>query len=362
MSAAAPQTSNPPARTAVANVTHGNKVAHGAFWVMVRRVTLVAACVDLAFLFLFLALGSPILAWLNVASIGMYLAANGLLRARRNLPALLLIWFEVLGHAAIGSMLVGWDSGFHYYLLMFIPAIVVSGRRSTTLFLLGLLLSFYLALHFASGHFGVLTPLGGTGLAVVHTINVAIVFAMASYTARFYYNTVRRAERQLIELATRDSLTGLANRRNLLDRAEQEITRAKRSGQPISMILADIDHFKRINDTLGHEVGDRVIVHAAAQLLKACREQDIVARWGGEEFLLVLPETAIHEAGVLAERIRAALVGGTMEHAGQPVPFTLSFGIATMAAGESISDAIARTDRALYRSKAQGRDRVSLEE
>ena len=93
---------------------------------MTRRVTVMAAGVDLAFVFLFLAFGSPLLAWLNVVSITMYAVAYWLLGRRINGPAVVLIWIEVLGHAAIGTLLIGWDSGFHYYLLMFIPAIVVA--------------------------------------------------------------------------------------------------------------------------------------------------------------------------------------------------------------------------------------------
>ena len=105
MSAAAPQTSNPPARTAVANVTHGNKVAHGAFWVMVRRVTLVAACVDLAFLFLFLALGSPILAWLNVASVLTHCTAFWLSRTDRHVRAASLVLIaEITVHAIAATV------------------------------------------------------------------------------------------------------------------------------------------------------------------------------------------------------------------------------------------------------------------
>ena len=327
---------------------------------MARRVTMVAACVDLAFLGLFLALDSPILAWLNLGSIALYVTAYWLLTKRINTPALMLIWIEVLGHAAIGTMLVGWDSGFHYYLLMFIPAIVVSGRARATVLLLLLLLTFYLGLHTISHAAGVMAPLSGVGLAVVHAFNVAIVFAMASYTARFYYGTVRRAERKLVELATQDSLTGLSNRRNLLNLATHEMVRARRTGEPIALIIADIDYFKQINDQHGHEGGDRVLARAGASLLRVCRAQDIVARWGGEEFLLVLPATTLDAAAALAERIRLAVAETKVEHGGIQVGFTLSLGVTAMGTDEALSDAIARADRALYQSKSEGRNRVTV--
>lgn len=335
------------------------KLASTAFWIMTRRVTMVAAGVDAAFLVLFLLLDSPVLAWLNVASIAMYGTAYWLLSRRLNLPAVLLIWIEVLGHATIGSLLVGWNSGFHYYLLMFIPAIVVSGRVREMVLTLALLLTSYLGLHAATQAYGIMAPLSSAGLNIVHAFNVTIVFAMASYTARFYYNTVRRAERKLLELATTDSLTSLSNRRHLLALAEREVTRSRLTGEPIALILADIDHFKQINDEYGHDGGDRVITHAGAQLASLCRAQDIVARWGGEEFLILLPATTFDDGFAVAERIRKTVANAAVEHQGRTINYTLSLGVASLKEDESFNDAIIRADRALYRSKESGRDRVT---
>ena len=337
----------------------GSHLAHTAFWIMVRRVTLVAASVDMAFLLLFLALGSPFLAWINVASIGLYGCAYWCVTRRINTPAIILIWIEVLGHAAVGSMLVGWDSGFHYYLLMFIPAIVVSSRKGHYV-LLGVLLAFYLGLHWASREVGVLQPLSPLGLSIVHAFNVAIVFGMASYTARFYYATVRRAERKLVEAATRDPLTGLANRRHFLALASHEMARVGRTGEPLALIIADIDRFKSINDQHGHDMGDQVLRQVAATLVRVCREQDTVARWGGEEFLVLLPGASEAAAAATAERLRAAMVATDPADAGPPIAITLSFGVAVLGKDEDLSRAIARADGALYRSKQQGRDRVTV--
>ncbi len=337
--------------------TGGSQIAHGAFWIMVRRVTLVAATVDLAFFVLFLLLDSPTLAWLNIGSIALYGCAYRLVVRRINTPAIVLIWIEVLGHAAIGSLLVGWDSGFHYYLLMFIPAIVLSSRKRY-LSLLVILLLFYLGLHTLSRHIGVLQPLSATGLAIVHTFNVTIVFAMASSTARFYYATVRRAERKLVDLATRDPLTGLANRRHFVTLTRHEIARATRTGDALALVLADIDHFKQINDRCGHEAGDQVLRDVAAALRTVCREHDVVARWGGEEFLILLPATALDAAMATAERIRIA-VTGVSDTADLSIGLTLSLGVAVLGKDEPLSRAIARADRALYRSKEDGRNRVT---
>jgi diguanylate cyclase len=227
------------------------------------------------------------------------------------------------------------------------------------LILVVLLLAFYLGLHATAAMTGAIAPLSQTGLMVIHSFNVIIVFAMASYTARFYYRTVRRAERKLVELATQDSLTGLSNRRNLLALAEQEIARSRRSGEPIALILADIDHFKQINDRRGHEAGDQVICQAGTLLQRMCRAQDSVARWGGEEFLVLLPATRIEAAAALADRMCKAVAGTPVDLARDRIAITFSFGVAELKPGEPISDAIARADRALYQSKAQGRNRVT---
>jgi diguanylate cyclase (GGDEF)-like protein len=289
----------------------------------------------------------------------MYGSAYWLLLKRFNTPALLLIWLEVLGHAAIGSMLVGWDSGFHYYLLMFIPAIVVSGSRRATFPLLLLLFVFYMGLHVVSHASGMRVPLSGVGLWTLRSFNVATVFAMAAYTARFYYLTVRRAERKLVELATTDPLTGLSNRRNLLAEAGQVIARARRLGQPTALVIADIDHFKQVNDQYGHEAGDHVLAQVGTLFAAQCREQDMVARWGGEEFLFLLPATDLEAAQTLAERMRAAVAATTMRYGDTVIACTVSLGVAQLAADEPLNEAIARADRGLYQSKAQGRNRVS---
>jgi diguanylate cyclase (GGDEF)-like protein len=334
--------------------------ARTAFWAMVRRVTLLAAAVDVALLAFFLAVGSPLLGWLNLVSIAMYACAYMLLRHRRNLPALALIWLEVLAHAALGTLLVGWDSGFHYYLLMFIPAIVVSGSGRAVMLPLLLLFLVYVGMHVAAHVFGTLTPLGDTPLLILSLFNVSIFFGMASYVARFYYLTVRKTEEKLRELATSDTLTGLSNRRHLLDVAQQEIARARRAGEEVSLVLADIDHFKQINDGHGHDAGDRVLIHASELFREICRTQDIVARWGGEEFLFLLPATGKAAAREFAERVRKSIAAAEVEHGNRPITFRISLGVATMMGREHLHDAIGRADRALYTSKAEGRDRVTV--
>ena len=334
--------------------------AHGAFWIMVRRVVVLAACVDFAFLVFFLAIGEPRQAWPNLLSMAMYATAYALLTKRRNTLALFLVWTEVIGHAALGTVFLGWDSGFHYYLLMFIPAIIVSGGWRVTILPLLFLFAFYLGLHAVSSLLGALAPIGRAELWTLNIFNVAIFFVMASYTARFYAENVRKSERKLRQSATTDALTGLANRGHCLELAQQCIEQARHRSETMAVILADIDHFKQINDRFGHEAGDQVLRHAGKMFGSMCRDRDIVARWGGEEFLFLLPGTDAADARELAERIRVACETARFDWLKADIRFTLSAGVSTLAPSEDINAAIGRADKALYQSKFAGRNLVRV--
>ena len=172
----------------------------------------------------------------------------------------------------------------------------------------------------------------------------------------------KRMERQLRQLATIDDLTETLNRRAFFIAAEQEIERSARYGNCVSVAMFDLDHFKRINDRHGHAVGDRALRAAAAALRANLREVDILGRLGGEEFAVLLPETALAGAVEVAERLRQAIAAIVLPlDAGlPPLTFTASLGVAERGADETTVDKIlARADLALYRAKADGRNRVA---
>ena len=175
----------------------------------------------------------------------------------------------------------------------------------------------------------------------------------------------KRAQMALQQLAARDSLTGLANRRSFDEYLDVEWRRSMRQGDPISLILADIDHFKRYNDHYGHLQGDECLRNVAATLQAGLfRPADLVARYGGEEFVFILPATEAAGALIVAHRLRDAVHALGIDHEGAPEigTVTISIGVATLVAErDSHPDTlIADADSALYRAKAGGRNRVEV--
>jgi two-component system, cell cycle response regulator len=161
-------------------------------------------------------------------------------------------------------------------------------------------------------------------------------------------------------LATIDPLTGLHNRRAFLELLRAELERADRYELPLSLMLLDVDHFKAINDRRGHGAGDQVLCALGLLLRRELRQPDISARWGGEEFVVALPDTDATLGEALAERLCAAVQALDVPHAEGPIPVTASFGLATYRLGESPEALIDRADRAMYSAKASGRNRVSV--
>ena len=266
----------------------GSSLAGKAYWAMVRRLVLTAACIDVGYIALFMWLGSWPLTLVNVGSIALYLAAYALIRHRKNAWGLALIWLEVAAHTALGSLLIGWESGFHYYLLLFVPAIVVANAGRYAVPLVVALLAYYLGLWALCNHLGTLAPLAGKGQQIVNWIHICIAFALSAALAGHYRRTIVIAENKLLKMATLDGLTGLYNRSHFQSQARHALAVCERTQEPVALLLCDIDHFKHVNDTHGHAVGDQVLQAMAKIMTQNMRAGDLLARWGGEEFLALL--------------------------------------------------------------------------
>ena len=176
-------------------------------------------------------------------------------------------------------------------------------------------------------------------------------------TAAFMLMCGDRLNADLSRLATLDPLTGVYNRRTMTDLATREVADARRHDRPLSLLALDVDHFKRINDEFGHEAGDLALCALVDLLRRETRAGDIISRIGGEEFVVILPDTDERAAGALAERIRARVSDSGFTVAGWPAPLRVSIGVGTLDDGDF--DALRRaTDRALYTAKRAGRNRV----
>jgi len=162
------------------------------------------------------------------------------------------------------------------------------------------------------------------------------------------------------QLATRDMLTGLLNRRAMVELLAQEQPRQRRAGGPMALALLDIDWFKRINDGHGHQVGDAVLQRFAEIARQQLRAGDALARWGGEEFLLLMPATTAAEAGVVIQRLRASIADGDFGSLAPGLTVSFSAGVSECGDAEQYAQAIERSDQALYRAKHAGRDRVEV--
>lgn len=170
---------------------------------------------------------------------------------------------------------------------------------------------------------------------------------------------LNKARNLLEHQASHDTLTGVLNRRAIVDVLNKELRRAERSGKGLSLGLLDIDHFKAINDTFGHQVGDEVLVGFTGRLLQNLREYDHIGRYGGEEFLIVAPQDGGDSETGLCERLRAAVAHEPITTSVGPLPITVSIGVAAGGGAQTMENVLAAADIAMYEAKSAGRNQVA---
>jgi diguanylate cyclase (GGDEF)-like protein len=327
---------------------------------LLQAIAGIAGATHTSFLLLFLWSSIDLLAAVNVGSVLCYVAVFCLARHGRVLQAWALTVFEVLGHAVLATLVIGWDTSFHYYILLVIPVVVVSPIRPLALKALSVcaVAGLYVALDAALRAAPPTYPLAPGVRDALHYFNLFGTMLILTFLAGCYDYLIHKAQAALRAMADTDPLTALLNRRAVTDIVTRQEAHVRR-GRSLSFVLCDIDHFKHINDTCGHEAGDAVLKAVSAALRLGVREVDHLARWGGEEFLAVLPDTDRASAEGVAERLRqavTAIVVPIAEHA----KLSITLGVATVEAGESADQAIARADAALYAGKRSGRNRVVM--
>ena len=200
---------------------------------------------------------------------------------------------------------------------------------------------------------------------LVQTLTFMVSF-LASLVCSFgfVFMAKERADAANVRLAKQDALTGVANRRVFFERLEAELARSRRHGNPLSLMMVDVDHFKQVNDQHGHGAGDRLLVSIAQTMARALRADDVLGRMGGEEFAAVLPGVSPTEAQAIAERVRSAVERQALDATqGGPQRATVSIGLvhsATLGADADMDTLLPAADTALYRAKAEGRNRVMV--
>ncbi|WP_220100209.1 GGDEF domain-containing protein [Alteromonas antoniana] len=189
-------------------------------------------------------------------------------------------------------------------------------------------------------------------------MTVTFLSAFYEYSRQRTFETLQRLSEQFEQQALHDPLTRLPNRRGIQQHLSFELARIDRNGRPFSVVLADIDHFKSINDTYGHDNGDNVLTRISKLFVQRLRRQDQVARWGGEEFLFVLPETPENNAVMLADKIRQTLAQNPILLDGKRIDISASFGVCEVNADVELDRALSLADKALYKAKSMGRNCV----
>lgn len=197
-----------------------------------------------------------------------------------------------------------------------------------------------------------------SGIRQTLMLNLLISFLVTLVVIFLTHLAISRYQAKLEAMASTDKLTGLLNRQAFAMIAERVMARQRRSATPLSLLLLDVDHFKRINDTHGHRVGDQVLSNLARLLQANLRESDTTVRWGGEEFLILLQECDLVEAGRVAEKLRLGIAAAQLSPEAEGLAVSISIGVALVEQDETLEQAIGRADVALYNAKGAGRNCV----
>lgn len=352
-------------------ISNANYLADKSRLTSVMGLTLLASFIcHFCFIPLFLWLGVQEMVVLNIfSSIALFLSVI-LVRKRSFVPAFVIGIGELIVHAILAVHFIGWGSGFHYFLIVLTPFIFfwpywnIRTKIGASSFLLVLyVLLFYYSKSSIPVHTMAEWKLDLTTMVTAFT--AFLIFAAVAFYYQVSVNQVeanlREANRRLEELAHTDPLTELHNRRIIEEKIGEETNRREDNSRMFSIIMSDIDHFKVLNDTYGHQIGDLVLVSISKILKGATRAGDVVARWGGEEFLILLQDTDGVGAREVADRMRIAISQTPIYIDDNEIRITMTFGVAECNFDTGINECISRADKALYEGKAAGRNMVILE-
>ncbi len=339
------------------------------FYKAVGRAILIGFFVHILSMAIFFTLSLWFLFFINLSSSVMY--AGLYILSRRKIVKIVYILgcLDILTVTFLTTMMLGWDTGFHLYILIIIPTLfylpdIKTYFRLITTFSIFII---YCTLFYLSHHnppVYQLTPGIHNYLNYFNIVAIFYIITIINYMINLSLTNVENGLRSMNEelslLAHVDPLTKILNRRSMHDFIQKSIKKAQTTGEHMSFIVADIDDFKKVNDTYGHACGDMVLEEVARVMAGTMREGDRISRWGGEEFLAVITNGSLERAIVVAERMRKSINDCRMTYNNETVSVTATFGISIRSADEDAAGCINRADMALYRGKKAGKNRVAL--
>ncbi|MCO7175379.1 GGDEF domain-containing protein [Sporolactobacillus kofuensis] len=268
---------------------------------------------------------------------------------------------EVAVHSVICIWVFGWEQGYYYYLLALVPIVFFARWHISLRIIVSLLLfSTTLSLFGYSHTHPPITRISNVMTLFMYVSNATATFIGAAYAAFFYKKYSEQMEKKLSKLANTDVLTGIHNRRSFEYLVKQQLAKHFKQMKPCVFIIFDVDHFKKINDSFGHAIGDAALQKVTDICRRSLHGDDLFGRIGGEEFAVFLANTTQIEAAHIAERIRKNIEGYTMKlERGTTFDLSVSIGITIPhAKNDELSHLMKRADQALYRAKREGRNRV----
>lgn len=325
----------------------------------------------------FLSLDYTILYVYNFFSVVLYLVLGTLVPRLENFFSIYLCaYFEIILHSTLASILAGWDWGFPTYTLALIPVSFYLAyslphfKRSMVMPVCFSVLDMALFLFVKSVCFYV-QPIyyvhnTAENLTFSYCFNAAIAFIMLTIFSGFFSMDIRHnelgleAQKAALEIAsTHDPLTRLLNRRSMDEHLEKALSDALESNMHFTLALGDIDDFKRVNDTYGHNVGDEVLVHVSSIIFSNIADGGAVCRWGGEEILILIPETG-ENAYLQVEKIRRQIMDSQIKSKDEAIHITMTFGLSEYSTGSDIQKLISIADENLYKGKGNGKNQVVI--
>jgi len=320
------------------------------------------------FIFMFAYLEIYPLSFINIFSSFIYAYAIfglGLKTIERNNDQLIgwLVYLELIIHSVVAIYYLGLESGFQYYMytLVFLPFFTSSYTPYIRYLRIIIAILVAILLEIWGKQNQPYVVLDESILYLLHMSNLFIFLFIMSLLSYLYTQSSEEDNTKLLNQNNLDYLTKLYNRRYVIHVSEKYIKKLNEKGTTFAILMLDIDYFKKINDTYGHSCGDTVLIHLSKLLKKSLRSSAIVSRWGGEEFLVLLPDiTDIKELEIIGERLRISIEESTLYCTDKLISMTVTFGGSISQKDENFNTLLIRADQALYKGKKRGRNQICI--